>query len=106
MHAAIDRTEPNRLNVKWKVDCSDKLIVQKFNITICEGDMSTKCLSSFTNETARNYEIQDLKPFTVYKVLVNMISTTGKPGAAFEVHEKTTETGEIAFMVILLRNSS
>lgn len=94
LHAAIDRTEPERLNVKWKVDCADKSIVQKFNVTVCEGDAARQCRSHFTDGTARAYLIEGLKPFTVYKVLVSMISTSGKRGAPFEVHEKTTETGE------------
>lgn len=94
MHAAVDRTEPESLSVTWKVDCSDKLIVQKFNVTICKSDISTECRSYFANGTARGYLIEGLKPFTNYKVLISMISTIGKAGAASEVHDKTTETGE------------
>lgn len=94
LHAAVDRTEPERLSVTWKVDCGDKSIVHEFNVTVCKGDAALECVSHFTSGVARGYMIEGLKPFTLYKVLVSMISTSGKRGVASEVHEKTAETGE------------
>uniref|UniRef100_A0A336MQ57 CSON004107 protein n=1 Tax=Culicoides sonorensis TaxID=179676 RepID=A0A336MQ57_CULSO len=98
LHAEIDQTESDRLGVKWRVDCPDKSIVVKFNITICPGVAlnEIECKTHFVNGNSRTFLIEGLKPFTLYKILLSMISTTGKRGVAFEVHEKTLETAPSA----------
>ncbi|XP_063699809.1 cytokine receptor-like isoform X2 [Culicoides brevitarsis] len=96
LHAAIDRIDPYSLSINWKVDCPDKMVIQKFNITICEEPSSVKCHSLYPEKHVRSQFVQDLKPYTVYRVLVSMISTSGKNGAPFEVLEKTAETAPSA----------
>lgn len=76
------------------VDCRDKSIVKFFNVTVCEGNDAVECKSFNVNKKEREYSIEGLRPFMLYKVLISMISMSGKLGLPFEIYEKTKEDGK------------
>lgn len=99
-----DGVDARELTIKWFVDCRDSSIVKAFNITYCKR---AEVLGNDTDDVVQNkdclvkilddpkvsqYTLTGLKPYTMYNVMLSLISQT-KKGKEVLTYERTRETG-------------
>lgn len=84
-----------RMEIEWKLECEDALIVQRYNISYCPlksiidpKRQDCKQPEIFVNVSSNvtKYNIVNLKPYTTYKITISMYSETrqGPPSKALE----------------------
>ncbi|XP_076322870.1 uncharacterized protein LOC143231917 isoform X1 [Tachypleus tridentatus] len=83
------------LQVRWRLACSaQKKLVTQYKVEYCEvKDRQQTCSDPFSvttdNQSASRIDIKDLKPFTLYRVTVQVISTAGISDFSDPKYEKT-----------------
>lgn len=94
----VKHIEATQMEIEWKLECEDSLIVQGYNLSYCpitaiidpkiqeckEPEKSVNISGSATK-----YNITDLKPYMTYKIVASMYSET-REGPKSKPMENTT----------------
>lgn len=91
--------------VQWMVNCRDVSIVKAFILEYCSVELNSTrdstCMSDvktirLNDTTLRVYKLNNLQPYTRYKIFLQMISTDNTRGNAVHTYERTKEAGKFA----------
>ncbi|XP_063699805.1 cytokine receptor-like [Culicoides brevitarsis] len=112
----ITQIGSSHMELKWKLDCMYDSIVKGYEIKFCpiRDPVTLECKEKSQknitiNQTANNYTLTGLKPYTTYKIVLSMFSDTRHGPDSDPLQNTTLEarpTPPIEFKAYDVRNTS